>query len=107
MEEKRFIEQFDTTMSSVGSGGADNLGLEDEETEASVRSAKKKEEREKTKLLKQFDALAVQFEKSNKAVTNQAKTESAGHLKRSNKKKKEKTLSSKLRLKEKKGGPEK
>ena len=52
MEEKRFIEQFDTTMSGVGSGSADNLGLEDEETEASVRSSKKKEEREKTKLLK-------------------------------------------------------
>lgn len=57
--------------------------------------------------MKQFDALAVQFEKSNKAVTGQAKTESAGSLKRSNKKKKEKTLSSKLRLKEKKGGGEK
>lgn len=84
------------------SGGGERLQLDDEETEASVRSAKKKEEREKIKLLKQFDALASQFEKSQSIIQNQPKHETAGSLKKKTKKKKEKTLGAKLRLKEKK-----
>jgi hypothetical protein len=81
--------------------------LEDEETEAQVRSTKKRDEREKAKLMKQFDALAQQFEKSNQRILNQDNKETAGMLKKSTKKKKEKKLTSKLRLKERKGGPEK
>ena len=46
---------------------ADNE-IMDEDEEKSVRTQKKKEEREKEKLLKQFDALASQFEKSNKII---------------------------------------
>jgi hypothetical protein len=69
-----------------------------------VRAAKKREEREKNKLLKQFDALAEQYEKSASIIQGQKSTESAGDLKRKSKKKKEKTLAAKLRLKEKKGG---
>lgn len=57
--------------------------------------------------MKQFDALAEQYEKSTSLIANQKATESAGDLKRKQKKKKEKTLASKLRLKEKKGGSEK
>jgi hypothetical protein len=73
----------------------------------SVRAAKKREEREKQRLLKQFDALAEQYEKSTSVINTQKATETAGDLKRKSKKKKEKTLASKLRLKEKKGGSEK
>jgi hypothetical protein len=40
-------------------------------------------------------------------IKDQKATETAGDLKRKSKKKKEKTLASKLRLKEKKGGSEK
>lgn len=40
-------------------------------------------------------------------IKTQTTTESAGDLKRKGKKKKEKTLAAKLRLKEKKGGSEK
>lgn len=69
-----------------------------------MRAAKKREEREKNKLLKQFDALAEQYEKSASIIQGQKSTESAGDLKRKSKKKKEKTLAAKLRLKEKKGG---
>lgn len=78
------------------------MQLDDAETDATVRSNKKQEEREKQKLLKQFDALATQFEKSNQTVQNQAKTETAGDVRKKSKKKKEKTLAAKLRLKEKK-----
>ncbi len=46
--------------SSIG----ERMQLEDQETEQSVRQAKKREERDKNRLMKQFDALAVQFEKS-------------------------------------------
>jgi hypothetical protein len=81
--------------------------LEDQETDISVRSAKKREERDKQKLLKQFDALAEQYEKSTSLIKNQKVSESAGDLRRKSKKKKEKTLASKLRLKEKKSGGEK
>jgi hypothetical protein len=86
------------------SGGGDRLQLEDQEADVSVRAAKKREEREKNKLLKQFDALAEQYEKSASIIQGQKSTESAGDLKRKQKKKKEKTLAAKLRLKEKKGG---
>lgn len=85
-------------------GGSDRLQLEDQEADVSVRAAKKREEREKNKLLKQFDALAEQYEKSASIIQGQKSTESAGDLKRKSKKKKEKTLAAKLRLKEKKGG---
>lgn len=49
----------------MGGTSNDNLQLDDAETDATVRTNKKQEEREKQKLLKQFDALATQFEKSN------------------------------------------
>ncbi len=52
--------------------------------------------------MKQFDALASQFEKSTQIVQKQPKLETAGDLKKKTKKKKEKTMAAKLRLKEKK-----
>ena len=96
----------DMDMEDQSSAG-DRLQLEDQEADVSVRAAKKREEREKNKLLKQFDALAEQYEKSTSIIQGQKATESAGDLKRKSKKKKEKTLAAKLRLKEKKGGAEK
>lgn len=69
-----------------------------------MRAQKKKEEREKNKLLKQFDALAETYQKSTQVIQTQKATETAGDLRRKDKKKKEKTLASKLRLKEKKSG---
>ena len=94
-------------MEAQTSSAGERLQLEDQETDTSVRSAKKREERDKQKLLKQFDALAEQYEKSTQLIKNQKVTESAGDLRRKQKKKKEKTLSSKLRMKEKKSGSEK
>jgi hypothetical protein len=48
--------------------------------------------------------LAETYQKSTQIIANQKVTETAGDLKRKSKKKKEKTLASKLRLKEKKSG---
>jgi hypothetical protein len=47
---------------------SDRMQIEDQETEVSIRASKKKEEREKQKLLKQFDSLSQQYEKSTKAI---------------------------------------
>jgi len=91
-------------LESSGASAGDRLQLEDQETDVSVRAAKKREEREKQKLMKQFDALAETYQKSTQIINTQKVTESAGDLKRKSKKKKEKTLAAKLRLKEKKGG---
>lgn len=104
-EEERFRK--DMAMEAASSSAGDRLQLEDQETDVSVRAAKKREERDKNRLLKQFDALAEQYEKSAAVISSHKPTESAGDLKRKSKKKKEKTLASKLRLKEKKGGSEK
>ena len=101
-DEDRFRKEMSIEQSSSSVG--DRLQLEDQETDVSVRAAKKREEREKNKLLKQFDALAETYQKSTQIIANQKVTESAGDLKRKSKKKKEKTLASKLRLKEKKSG---
>jgi hypothetical protein len=61
-EEERFRK--DMAMEAASSSAGDRLQLEDQETDVSVRAAKKREEREKNRLLKQFDALAEQYEKS-------------------------------------------
>jgi len=61
-EEEKF--RRDMQMEAEGSSAGERLELEDQETDISVRSAKKREERDKQKLLKQFDALAEQYEKS-------------------------------------------
>lgn len=57
------------------------------------------------KIMKQFDVLSEQYQKSATTIAAKQPVETAGMLKRKGKKKKEKSLSSKLRLKEKKGGP--
>lgn len=104
--QKRQEEKVKRNMSldDASSSAGDRLQLEDQESDTSVRATKKREEREKQRLLKQFDALSSQYEKSTQLIKTQEVKESAGDLKRKSKKKKEKTLSSKLRLKEKKGG---
>ncbi len=58
-EEERFRK--DMQMESSGASAGDRLQLEDQETDVSVRAAKKREEREKQKLMKQFDALAETY----------------------------------------------
>lgn len=95
-------EKLKKQMQMEEAASGDTFTVEDEEVEASIRANKKREEREKAKLLKQFDALATQFEKSSKTVQTQEQTESAGSLKKKTKQKKEKTMAAKLRLKEKK-----
>ena len=95
------------SIESSAAGAGDRLQLEDQEADTSVRAQKKREEREKNKLLKQFDALAETYQKSTQIINKQQVTETAGDLKRKSKKKKEKTLAAKLRLKEKKTGGEK
>lgn len=85
-----------------------NSALEVEEE--GVRSNKKKELREHQKIIQQFDKLATKFEKSSETTVKvQGKqggkmvAETAGMLKKKTKKRKEKSLGAKLRLKEKKG----
>lgn len=55
-EEDKFRSELAMEQSTSTAG--DRLQLEDQETDTSVRAAKKREEREKGRLLKQFDALA-------------------------------------------------
>lgn len=91
------------------------LGGDDEDNEDGVKNAKKKELREHQKIIQQFDKLATNFERTQGANSTQKSVgkqggrpvaETAGMLKKKSKTRKEKTLSAKLRLKEKKGGPE-
>ena len=93
-----------------------NLSTTIEETEESVKTKKKKEVREHQKIIQQFDKLATQFASSKGADSTQktvgkmggeAVAETAGMLKKKQKKRKEKSLSAKLRLKEKKGTSDK
>jgi hypothetical protein len=93
-----------------------NLSTTIEETEENVKASKKKEVREHQKIIQQFDKLATQFEKSKGADSTQKSVgkmggdpvaETASMLKKKQKKRKEKTLSAKLRLKEKKNPGEK
>ncbi len=56
LEEEKFRKEMQ--MDTETSGGSDRLQLEDQDADISVRAAKKREERDKQKLLKQFDALA-------------------------------------------------
>jgi hypothetical protein len=58
-DEDRFRKEMSIEQSSASVG--DRLQLEDQDTDVSVRAAKKREEREKNKLLKQFDALAETY----------------------------------------------
>jgi hypothetical protein len=67
-EEEKIKRELDQEAQS--STGGDRLALEDQETDVSVRTAKKREEREKQRLLKQFDALAEQYEKSASVISS-------------------------------------
>lgn len=65
-EEEKLRREF--AMEASTSSASDRLQLEDQETDVSVRAAKKREEREKNKLLKQFDALAESYQKSTQVI---------------------------------------
>lgn len=87
----------------------DNKALAMEEE---IKSTKRKEVREKQKIVMQFDKMVTAFERTKgedstvKVAQGRNKTlkpETAGMLKKKNKVKKEKTLSAKLRLKDRKG----
>ena len=54
-EEEKYMREQEIQDSEAAS---DRLSLQDEESESSLRSAKKREERDKQKLIKQFDTLA-------------------------------------------------
>ena len=67
-EEERFRKEMALESSSTSIG--DRLQLEDQETDTSVRAAKKREERERQKLMKQFDALAETYQKSTQIIAS-------------------------------------
>lgn len=52
-------------------GAGDRFEVGDEEAEMSVRANKKKDERDKQKLFKQFDSLSQQYEKSAQVMQSQ------------------------------------
>lgn len=96
------MSEADTSQMSMG----------DDEVEESAKAIKRKEMKEQQKVIQQFEKLATQFERTQGAdasVKTKSKmgdkevVETAGMLKRKTKLKKEKSLSSKLRMKEKKG----
>ena len=101
---------------TLGSGNADiaeKMSLQEgmEDRKETIRGQKKRELRDQDRIIQQFDKLATQFERQQGAnSTQKAKkgrgeevAETAGMLKKRTKKKKEKSLSAKLRLREKKG----
>ena len=101
-----------------GGGGDSQLDVDQDDTGVSVRSTKKEEAKQKKAIIMQFDKIATGFQ-SKKSMIGRDQTvstrdgseiaETAGMIKKRarDKKKKEKTLGAKLRLKTKKGGGDK
>lgn len=79
----------------------ETLTLKEDTTDAQVKAAKKSEMKEAKKIIAQFDKMSAAYTTSNLEV-KQAKTVTAGSLKEKSGKKRTKSLSAKLRLKEKK-----
>ena len=112
---QRFLKNqvLDGTLGSANADIAEKMSLQEgmEERKETIRGQKKRELRDQDRIVQQFDKLATQFERQQGAnSTQKAKkgrgeevAETAGMLKKRTKKKKEKSLSAKLRLREKKG----
>ena len=94
------------------SGPTEAIEADDDKSSENVRQKKKRELREQRQLVMQFDKLSKKFDKGAAQAGETAKivqkgtgklvAETAGMLKKKTKKKKEKSLSAKLRLKSKK-----
>ena len=103
---------------SDASGGFD-YNSDDETTTANIRDNKKQKLKQTRAIITQFDKIATNFQSAKKSAVGadstianrdgSEKVETAGMIKKRarDKKKKEKTLSAKLRLKTKKGGGDK
>ena len=111
----RYNRQLAMAGDSVDGSGDGNLDLDDDETGVAVRSTKKAEMKQKKAIIQQFDKIATGFQTSKSNIGRDATittrdgseiAETAGMIKKRarDKKKKEKTLGAKLRLKTKKGG---
>lgn len=83
-----------------------------QQMEEDIKSTKRKDAKDKQKIVMQFDKMVTAFERTQGAESTvkvtqgrskSLKAETAGMLKKKNKVKKEKTLSAKLRLKDRKG----
>jgi hypothetical protein len=112
--------QRDLLLEGTGSGGGDgedygqamDINGGGQQVEESIKNTKKKEAKDHQKVMMQFDKLATAFQRqqgSNSTVKVAGKqgapmvAETAGMLKKKNKVKREKSLSAKLRLKDRKG----
>ena len=96
--------------------GAFDYNSDEEDNSTSIRNQKKAAEKQKRAIITQFDKVATNFQSSKKSVIGSDHTittrdgsemeQTAGMIKKSlrDKKKKEKTLGAKLRLKTKRGG---
>ena len=111
----RYNRQLAMAGDNVDGTGDGNLDLDDDETGVAVRSTKKAEMKQKKAIIQQFDKIATGFQTSKSNIGRDATittrdgseiAETAGMIKKRarDKKKKEKTLGAKLRLKTKKGG---
>ena len=98
---------------------ARSINSDDETTTANIRDNKKQKLKQTRAIITQFDKIATNFQSAKKSAVGadstianrdgSEKVETAGMIKKRarDKKKKEKTLSAKLRLKTKKGGGDK
>lgn len=107
-------EEYSVQQSEAAVSERMDMDKQDQEVEETIKATKKKENKDHQKIVLQFDKLATQFARTQGANSTQlttskmggAKAETAGLLKKKTKKRKEKSLSAKLRLREKKGGSE-
>lgn len=108
MEYERYERKM---MMEIGEGFVEDQGmtLAEDQAEETAKSKKRRELKDQQKIIQQFDKLASEFDKIQSKDTTSKITkaggkevpETAGMLKKKGKKKKEKTLSAKLRMKEK------
>lgn len=102
-----------------GGGGGDGLDMNEMDETENIKNTKKAELKQKRAIITQFDKIATSFQSQKHSNVGKDHTittrdgteiaETAGMIKKRarDKKKKEKTLGAKLRLKTKKGGGEK
>ena len=115
--ERAEIEKYERQLARSGEGPSTNaLGIEEDDQAKDIRDTKQQELKQRRAIITQFDKIATSFQSTKKsgvgkdhAITTRdgsEMAETAGMIKKRarDKKKKEKTLGAKLRLKTKKGG---
>ena len=113
---KRYQESLRASGEFVSGGDVGELRITEDESANTVRQTKKQELKQRRDIITQFDKIATSFQSSKKSTVGKdhqitardgtEMAETAGMIKKRarDKKKKEKTLGAKLRLKTKKGG---